>query len=212
MLYTVIVSGIVSIICSIAVWRFFINWQFHRSTAGMRLLLVSECTQVLFAEEAVDPDIDIEEFLSSRYRNSMGLIIARLWSFWNTDQHPTTNSYPKMYEEHAGDAWNFYEKHVRQVVIDINNNSFIGWLPGFPLVRKLLALQAICFQLEKVASCIYALHQKENNSEVALIENSMVGFTIQQLHGVRDCKVAAELVHECRLLKKCWNKWIDNFG
>ena len=152
-------------------------------------------------------------FFISRYRYSLGLIIARLWQFWNTDQCLPSHSYPKLYEKYAEDAWLFYEKHVRSEVIDINNNAFIGWLPGFPLVKKLLALQALCFQLEKVASCIYALHHIENKGEVALMENSIAGFAIQpkKTSGTSDSDTEAELAHQCQLLKKCWNKWIYSF-
>jgi hypothetical protein len=176
---------VTSVVTSLAVWRFYVNWQFHQSTAGYRLNDVIEATRLLLGSNG--DAAATEAVLSTRYRNSLGPVLQQLFRAFGSGPSGCPGSQPLFDGPEAGRIWEMYDAHVRPVITDINNNSFIGWLPGIPNIRRLLALQRLCFQIERALGAAQLVSNTEQHEREQAV---------------------ADLREASRKLRDCWETWV----
>jgi hypothetical protein len=92
-------------------------------------------------------------------------------------------------------------------MVDINNNSFIGWLPGVPNVERLLTVQETCFQIERVIGAFEHLRslEKKHHIQVILpIHQDMYALEANPLV-INDVQ---NLLAENNKLHELWQHWV----
>jgi hypothetical protein len=197
----IVISVIVSIVVSILTGRIILLLQYKLTNAGFRVNKVAAATHeimVLSNVERKDGDV------INSFRYSAGLFLYRCHKAFDAGQ--TENSlYPLLTDniEKEVDSWRFYNTHVRPVINDINNNSFIGWLPTIEM-RRLRSLVKLCNQVEYVISEI-ALINQENRTKYML----GVGLDLVQFVNYDNQKELQPVKDAYEVLRKDWFRWIS---
>ncbi len=201
----------VSIVTSLAVWRFYRNWQFHQSTAGYRIARVIEATLLALDSQTNRPEVDAT--LASKYRNSLGPILLWLALTFDVSDDLSSTAMPRGPRFPNEPTWEAYDMHVRSVLMDINTNSFIGWLPGIPNVKRLIALQTLCFRIEEL---IGAADMSRNRQRASKTQDGASREYADADHPLSrrapDTTASAELDSSYLRLEASWRSWVALLG
>jgi hypothetical protein len=206
--WVIFTAIITSILTSLAVWRFYINWQYYRSTAGQRLNQVIEAMLYVLENDGKADDATIVETLNTLHRNSLGAISLSLFKTFKANDQVMTNL-PRILAITEKNFWEVYDSHIRPVLTDINNNSFFGWLPGVPNVERLLTLQQLCFQLEKYIAHLELLDKRGLLDWITPIDRFRLQITPANSSKTNSYPVEVrDLLQANQYLAEIWIKWI----
>ena len=191
-----------SIVTSVLIGRIILLFQYKQTTAGFRLYKVAAATHTILASKNAEQGVDN---IVDSLRYSAGKLMYRCYrAFGETSHENTHHQYPLLVNDlnEVADFWNFYTTHVRPVINDVNNNSFIGWLPTREM-RRLRSLVKLCNQVECVISELILVDNKTISTCLTIVGNDVVQF------------IKADDVQELLSLKKaydklsvCWFTWL----
>lgn len=196
---------IISILSSLAVWRFYINWQYSQSTAGYRLKNIIEAMQLIIKE--YESGETYKDEILCRYKHSLALPFYKMYIVYGLKRN-IKKIYPLFKIDDNNNSIDYFKLAVWPTLVDINNNSFIGWLPGVPNVKRLLTIQKICFQIEKVTglyNTLNILEKKYNISVIKMLDDDV--YELINHEKIQD--YIDNLVNENIKLHELWFYWIE---
>jgi len=168
---SIILVIVISILSSMLVGRFYLNWQYHESNSGYRQAKIIVATQEFQDRMLRDQGLAIEE-LRKKHRNSLGIVIEQcIQSFDIPNAETTLVRYPILRDPRGKHGWCFYDIHIRSVITDLNNNAFIGWIPWILNVKRMRTLWYFSHTLEDIIASQELLKNHEIQKEVTIFES-----------------------------------------
>ena len=199
----IIIALITSLIGSFLISRLYLNMQYHHSNAGHRQEQIILATRDIFAKPKL--------YSSVQHRYSLGKVIEILYNCYSVENRTITGvEVLPNFNEDGINGWVFFEHHVRPVSIDLNNNSFIGWITWVPNVKRLRTVWELCFNIEKLikeTQRLKNLHANTNNSEYTEFYKANL-YTIKKEHLDDPNLELSELMRLHIAIKTLWTEWI----
>lgn len=146
----ILTSIITSVFTTFLLSRVYLNLQYLHSNAGQRQSQIIKATRSVFEQQLTDED---RYSLSKVYHTSLGPLFYRLYTFEQDAAGATLPCLNGMGKE----GWHFYDQYIRPVRNDMNNNSFIGWLPYFANVERLKVIWKMCQRTEELITQVELL-------------------------------------------------------
>ncbi|WP_343688841.1 hypothetical protein [Chitinophaga sp.] len=208
MLTTIITAIICSSISSFLIGRIYLNRLYASSNAGHRQAGVILATKELFTA-AQQGDDTLLAAMPHRHRHSLGALLLRMFNAYQGEALNGRDGVPLLTSPDHIDIWFFYEQHIRPVKVDMNNNSFIGWLSFVHNVKLMTTIWDICHIAEDIITNLAAM------DAIAVAQNSRLPYERQ---GVLLVFTAVDEKYEPYLttlrqqyaqLAQRWNRWLQ---
>lgn len=116
------------------------------------------------------------------------------------------NSFPDFAQNSDGSEIVFFKENIRPIMIDLNNNAFIGWINWVPNVKRLTTLWSLCFELEKITVNLDFLRLKQNDKGVSVVSTKNGLLTLQNHPEYTETIEDVKASHE--LMKDLWFNWL----
>ncbi len=204
---TIIIALITSVIGSFLFGRFYLNLQYHKSNAGFRQQQIMDCTSDLLKEYRENGEIDQD--LHVKYQYALSEVIEQMILVYGIDpaspKSPSDGKFPALSKDNQGSEISFFKENIRPIMIDLNNNAFIGWINWVPNVQRLTTLWSFCFTIEKITVNLEFLKVKQTADEIVSTQNGLV--VIKENPEYK--KEIDELKNDHELIKNLWFKWIE---
>lgn len=200
----ILTALITSVIGSFLFGRFYLNLQYHKSNAGFRQKQIIDCTTELVNEYMKNEKIDQD--LHYKYQYALSEVIEKLIITYGTNpaikRNLNKNEYPNFLKDGENSEIDFFKENIRPIMIDLNNNAFIGWINWVPNVKRLTTLWDLCFTLEKLTVNIEYL--KTKNDSIISFKNGLliIKDTYEYSSEVETVKNSHEVI------RKLWFKWL----
>jgi hypothetical protein len=205
---TIITALITSVIGSFLFGRFYLNLQYHKSNAGFRQQQIIDCTTDLIA--CYQKNGQIDQDLHIKYQYALSEVIEKLIITYGIDpaiqKDINENEFPAFTNEKLEDNIPFFKENIRPVMIDLNNNAFIGWINWVPNVKRLTTLWSLCFTLEElILNLDYLLaKQREVPNTMLSVKNGLL-----TVNDSKNYSKEIEKINKCHTtIKELWFNWI----
>lgn len=198
---TILTAILTSVISSFLFGRFYLNLQYHKSNAGFRQQQIIDATNYLVKEFREKGSIDPLSHI--RFKYSLSKVIEKFILVYGlTDDHNNPDEFP-LFQSEDGDGFKFFDDNVRQVMIDLNNNAFIGWINWVPNVKKLTTLWELCFCLEKIVTRTELIKDKKIDEKLLILKSADDAELQQDISYIRQNHY---------LIRTQWFKWLSLNG
>jgi hypothetical protein len=202
---TVLIALLTSILTTFLIGRLYLNLQYHKSNAGFRQNEISKATHELI-KQYNDNGVIGEEY-HKKYKFALSIVLERLiLSYGVEKQDKSSELYPVFHGEHES-AWDFYAEYIRPVMIDLNNNAFVGWINTVPNVKRLKVLWDICFALEKIIALTEFLNTQNFGHQLITIDHGSKQIKINV--DINSIPELIELKKHYNIINKLWNNWLS---
>ncbi|MFA0960730.1 hypothetical protein AB9P05_02880 [Roseivirga sp. BDSF3-8] len=201
---TILTASITSAITAFLIGRVYLNLQYHKSNAGFRQQAIIDCTQELVQEYKANGQIDPHLHIKHRYGLSAVVETCLMHYGLSAADNKEEGVFPYFHAPVAESEMAFFEERIRPVMIDLNNNAFIGWINWVPNVQRLTTLWSICFSLEKVTQSLTYLSEKEGRTAV---QNEDKKYRLS--HSALASKEGIELKQQHEQIRQLWYKWLQ---
>lgn len=205
----VVIAIVTSVITSFLVGRFYLNLQYHKSNAGFRQQQIIDCTRALVHESGMKGTVPPE--LHIKYRYALSEVLEKLMACYGLKESDgkklPPQHYPVFQKDASGDEVQFFQEKIRPVMIDLNNNAFIGWINWVPNVQRLTTLWTLCFTLEKICTGLEYLKAKNVVGEDQSIHPIGEWLVVLKDHQ-GDQKEIDELKKHHETIRQLWYKWV----
>ena len=205
----ILITIVTSFLTSILVGRFYLNWQYHESNSGYRQSKI-----IIATKEFIDCILNNNKKLSidilrKKHRNSLGIIIERcIYSFEISDNNSHSIYYPLLFDLEKDNNWNFYDKNIRSVIVDLNNNAFIGWIPWILNVKRMKTLWYFTHTLETIIEIQEILQAYEAKNSVKIFSQKSIHCVTINQTGINTIDIQInEYINCMNTLKKYWYQW-----
>jgi hypothetical protein len=205
---TIITALITSVIGSFLFGRFYLNLQYHKSNAGFRQQQIIDCTTDLIA--CYQKNGQIDQDLHIKYQYALSEVIEKLIITYGIDpaiqKDINENEFPAFTNEKLEDNIPFFKENIRPVMIDLNNNAFIGWINWVPNVKRLTTLWSLCFTLEELILNLDYLQAKQRE-----VPNTMLSVKngLLTVNDSKNYSKEIEKINKCHTtIKELWFNWI----
>ena len=206
---TVLVAAFTSLITSFLVGRFYLNLQYHKSNAGFRQRRIIEATNYLVKEFHENGSITKATHL--RFNYALSKVIEQLIYVYGIHPAKSQKDDFPLFQLPNETGIEFFNNNVRSIMIDLNNNAFIGWMSWVPNVKKLTTLWELCFCLEKIVTTVEFLKEKDVQlNNVGIIQTSG-----RKLHIIYDLEFHSEITElkvNYSIIEGLWFKWLSLNG
>ncbi|MGB3179847.1 MAG: hypothetical protein WBB45_00545 [Cyclobacteriaceae bacterium] len=201
---TILTASITSAITAFLIGRVYLNLQYHKSNAGFRQQAIIDCTKELVQEYKAKGQIDPDLHIKHRYGLSAVVETCLKYYGLSAADRKEGELYPYYHTPVADSEMAFFEERIRPVMIDLNNNAFIGWINWVPNVQRLTTLWSICFSLEKVSQHLTYLLQKNGG---AAIQSEGSGYRLGDTAVTSE--EGKELKQQHTQIRDLWYKWLE---
>lgn len=198
----------------IVAWVFF-YMQYNKSTAAYRIRQIEEATKKIIDAKKKNRENREIAMLRNNYRFSLGVALDRITKTYSNSSSPLEYPYPNFidYNEdekgNRSDGWGFFLGRIKPVIDDINQYSFIGWMP-FPQRKKLKIIVNICYQLQKIVETHDAIMDNSATKELIVFElTDREFFKINNSDDLFVQEWKTKLETEYNLLETYWREWIS---
>lgn len=202
----------------IVAWVFF-YMQYNKSTAAYRIRQIEEATKKIINAKKKNGENREIAMLRNHYRYSLGVVLDRITKTYLNSSSSLEYPYPNFidYDEdgkgnRSCDGWRFFIERIKPVIDDINQYSFIGWMPS-PYHKRLKIIVNICYQLQKIVETHDAI--MDNSATIKLIAFELPYREFFRINNSDDLfvqKWKTKLETEYNLLESYWREWVSTIS